>query len=94
MIEEDYEDTMIEAGPMCKKAEDLLPLLKVISGKKSINLKLDTPVDVKKLNIFYQLSSGDFVTSNVSKSIVTCLMKAVNHLKEVTGSATEVNIVS
>lgn len=92
MIEEDYEDTMIEAGPMCKKAEDLLPLLKVISGKKSINLKLDTPVDVKKLNIFYQLSSGDFVTSNVSKSIVTCLMKAVNHLKEVTGSATEIQM--
>ncbi|XP_051172930.1 fatty-acid amide hydrolase 2-like isoform X2 [Leptopilina boulardi] len=93
MIEEDYEDTIIEAGPMCKKAEDLLPLLKVISGRKLVNFKkLDSHVDVKKLNIFYQLSSEDLITSKVSKIIKSSLMKAVNHLKEVTGSATEIKM--
>lgn len=92
-IKEDYEDTLIEAGPMCKRAEDLLPLLKVISGKKLSNLKnIDSPVDVKKLNIFYQLSSGDLLTSKVSKTIESCLMKAVNHLKTVTGSANEIKM--
>ena len=87
---EDSEDSMAEAGPMCKKAEDLEPLLTVLVGPNISKLKLDTPVDINSLKIFYQVSSGDIRSSKVSKVMRSTLMKAVKHFKELTGSATKV----
>ena len=86
----DYGDTMAEAGPMCKRAEDLEPLLRVLVGENITKLKLDTPVDLKNLKIFYQISSGDIRSSLVSKVMRSTLMKAVQHFEEITGSATKV----
>lgn len=87
---EDYGNTMVVAGPMCKKAEDLEPLLRVLIGDNITKLKLDTPVDLKNLKIFYQVSSGDIRSSLVSKVMRSTLMKALRHLEEITGSATKV----
>lgn len=88
----DYSNSMAEVGPICKKAEDLAPLLKVLIGEKVSLLKLDAPVDVKKLKIFYQESSGDLRASKVNSEMKTALLKAVYHFKEVTGSATKIKI--
>lgn len=87
-----FEDTMAEAGPMCKKAEDLSPFLKVLIGEKVSALQLDAPVDIKKLKIFYQESSGDLRASKINSEMKTALLKAVYHFKEVTGSATKIKI--
>ncbi|KZC11579.1 Fatty-acid amide hydrolase 2, partial [Dufourea novaeangliae] len=88
----DYPNSMAEAGPICKKAEDLAPFLKVLIGEKVSLLHLDTPVDVKKLNVFYQKSSGDLRASKVNSEMKCALRKAVHHFKEITGSATKIKI--
>nr|XP_033337006.1 fatty-acid amide hydrolase 2-like [Megalopta genalis] len=88
----DYSNSMAEAGPICKKAEDLAPFLKVLIGEKVSLLQLDTSVDIKKLKFFYQESSGDLRASKVDSEMKTALLKAVYHLKEVTGSATKIRI--
>ncbi|CAL7951028.1 unnamed protein product [Xylocopa violacea] len=88
----DCPNSMSEAGPICKKVEDLIPLLKVMIGEKVSLVKLDTPVDIKSLNIFYQESSGDIRASKVNCEMRAALMKAVQHFKEITGSATKIKI--
>lgn len=88
--EEDYPNTMVSAGPICKKAEDLAPFLKVLIGTNVTLLKLDDPVNVKYLKVFYQEESGDLRVSKVNKAMRAALCKAVEHLKDFTGSATKV----
>ncbi|XP_029038887.1 fatty-acid amide hydrolase 2-like [Osmia bicornis bicornis] len=90
--QDDFPNSMAQAGPICKKAEDLAPILKVLVGKKASLLELDTPVNVKTLNIYYQQSSGDIRTSKVNSEMRAALLKAVHHLKELTGSAKKVRI--
>ncbi|KAK9295004.1 hypothetical protein QLX08_010540 [Tetragonisca angustula] len=89
---ENYPNSMAEAGPICKKAEDLIPILKIIIGEKASLLNLDAEVDIRCLNIFYQESSGDIRTSTVNWEMRTALLKAVQHFKEITGSATKIKI--
>ncbi|XP_014467904.1 PREDICTED: fatty-acid amide hydrolase 2-like [Dinoponera quadriceps] len=88
----DYPDSMVVAGPLCKKAEDLTPLLKVLIGAKISMLKLDDPVNLKDLKVFYQENSGDLRASKVNKAMRATLRKAVEHFKELTGSATMIEI--
>lgn len=88
----DSADTMVEVGPMCKKAEDLEPLLRILVGDKISKLKLDSPVNLKNLKIFYQVSSGDVRSSLVSKVMRSTLMKAVQHFEQITGSATKIKM--
>ncbi|XP_053971085.1 fatty-acid amide hydrolase 2-like [Hylaeus volcanicus] len=88
----DYLNSMAESGPICKKAEDIAPFLKVLIGEKVSRLQLDTVVDLKKLNIFYQESSGDLRASKVNSEMKNALLKCVYHFKEITGSATKVKI--
>lgn len=88
----DYSDTIATVGPLCRKAEDLIPFLKVLVGPNVTKLKLDEPVNLKKLKVFYQESSGDLRTSKVNKTLRATLTKAVQHFRELTGSATKVGI--
>ncbi|XP_026669099.1 LOW QUALITY PROTEIN: fatty-acid amide hydrolase 2-like [Ceratina calcarata] len=90
--QQDYSNSMAEIGPICKKAEDLIPLCKVFIGERKSLLKLDQVVDLKSLNIFYQESSGDLRASGVNGDMKAALLKAVRHFKEVTGSATKIKI--
>lgn len=89
---ENSKDTMVSAGPICKNAEDLEPLLRVLIGENISMLRLDTRVDLKNLKVFYQVSSGDIRSSLVSKEVRSTLMKAVRHFEQLTGSATKVFI--
>lgn len=90
--ENDYPDTMVAAGPLCKKAEDLAPFLKVLIGPNVHKLKLDKPVNVKNLKVFYQESSGDLRASKINSTMQATLIKVVQHFRELTGSATKVGI--
>ncbi|XP_017790009.1 PREDICTED: fatty-acid amide hydrolase 2-like isoform X2 [Habropoda laboriosa] len=85
-------NSMAEAGPICKKAEDLVPLLKVLVGENLHLLDIDAVVDLKDLNIFYQESSGDIRASKVNSEMKAVLLKAVQYFKEMTGSATKIKI--
>jgi len=88
--EKDYSDTMCTVGPLCRKAEDLIPFLKVLVGPNVIKLNLDEPVNLKNLKVFYQESSGDLRASKVNNTMRATLMRAVQHFEELTGSATKV----
>ncbi|XP_071564812.1 fatty-acid amide hydrolase 2 [Temnothorax nylanderi] len=90
--EKDYVDTIAAVGPLCRKAEDLIPFMKVLVGPNVTKLKLDEPVNVKNLKVFYQESSGDLRTSSVNGTMRATLKKAVQHFKELTGSATKIKI--
>lgn len=87
---EDNLDTMLESGPICKAAEDLEPFLKVLVNKNNSKLKLGTPVDLKKLKIFYQEGSGDLRCSLINSDLRQVLIKVMKHLESVTGNATKV----
>lgn len=88
--EKDYPDTMCTVGPLCRKAEDLIPFLKVLVGPNVTKLKLDEPINLKNLKVFYQESSGDLRASKMNNIMRAALMKAVQHFRELTGSATKV----
>lgn len=78
------EENMLGVGPMVKFASDLLPMLKVlVKDEKLQSLRLDEPVDVKKLKIYYQENDlgGDFV-SPVDEDIQKALRKVVNYFKD------------
>lgn len=90
--ENDYPDTMVAAGPLCKKAEDLAPLLKVLISPNVHRLKLDEPVNVQNLKVFYQESSGDLRASKINRTMQATLIKVVQHFRKLTGSATKVEI--
>lgn len=78
-------------GPMCRRAEDLLPLLKVLVKKQNLSeLNLDEPVDIKKLRYFYQENDTDgFLISKVSADIRECFKKFVVYMKKAHNIAPE-----
>lgn len=84
---------MAEVGPICKKAEDLIPLLKVLIQDKISLLNLNAEVDITQLNIFYQENSGDIRASKINYEMRTALLKVVQHFKEVNGSITKVSLL-
>merc|ERR1719225_2305198 len=52
-------DTFLVTGPMSRFASDLLPMFKVLlKPDLTIDLKLDEPVDLKKLKVFYMVDDG------------------------------------
>lgn len=74
---------------MTRHAIDLKPLLKIISGSKSSLLKLDEPVDISKLQIFYQYENKAPIVDQVSSEIKAVMKKVVDHLGKKTNSTPE-----
>lgn len=68
-------------GPLCRRAEDLLPIMKIISDKHRNVLKLDEDVDVNKLRWFYQeTDTGSAFVSPVDREIRELFTKISRHL--------------
>ncbi|XP_014210386.1 fatty-acid amide hydrolase 2-like [Copidosoma floridanum] len=87
----DYLESMAEAGPLCKKAEDLEMLVKIFSGPL-LKAPINTQIDLKKLHIFYQESSGDLRASQLSFAAHNAVIKAAKHFEQLTGSATKITL--
>lgn len=59
------------SGPMCRYAEDLLPLLKIMAGPTADKLTLSKAVDLKKLRFFTIVDDGGSpLTSPVDRQLV------------------------
>jgi fatty acid amide hydrolase 2 len=70
-------------GPICRRAEDLLPLLKVIAGKNAPELRLDEPVDIKQVQFYYQdCDMGSVGVSPVHHEIKELFGKISLHLEK------------
>ncbi|KRT82572.1 amidase [Oryctes borbonicus] len=77
------QNSFLGIGPMCRRAEDLLPLLKIITAKNAEVLKLDDPVDIKQLKFYYQEhDTGGKCVSAVNPEIKQLLRKLVYHLEK------------
>lgn len=90
----DEQNKFLGLGPICRRAEDLLPIMKVIANKHRERLRLDEDVDVKKLRWFYQeTDTGSAFVSPVSGEIKELFTKIAKHLDKAHGvKATKVII--
>ncbi|KRT82571.1 amidase [Oryctes borbonicus] len=77
--------TLSVAGPLAKHAEDLLPMFKVLLGKNAQELKLDEPVDLKQLNVFYMTSIKCLRAVQITKEMQNNVLKVVQHFEELSG---------
>ncbi|XP_011498813.1 PREDICTED: fatty-acid amide hydrolase 2-like [Ceratosolen solmsi marchali] len=91
MRQEEHLDSMAEAGPLCKRAEDLELLMTIMSGSL-LNKPLNTPINLKNINVFYQESSGDIRASELSFETKNALKKATKYLEELCGSVTKMTL--
>ncbi|XP_075948712.1 fatty-acid amide hydrolase 2-B [Anarhichas minor] len=70
------------SGPMCRYAEDLLPMLRIMAGPNAHMLSLDTKVDLKKLRFFtIPHDGGSAATYPVSKELIEIQRKVVERLE-------------
>ncbi|XP_068164380.1 fatty-acid amide hydrolase 2-B-like [Antennarius striatus] len=72
----------VSIGPMCRYAEDLLPMLKIMAGPNAHMLSLNTKVDLKKLRFFtIPDDGGSSMTSPVCKDLIDIQRKVVERLE-------------
>ncbi|XP_049423477.1 fatty-acid amide hydrolase 2-B [Epinephelus fuscoguttatus] len=70
------------SGPMCRYAEDLLPMLKIMAGPNAHMLSLNKKVDLKKLRFFtIPHDGGSQMTYPVSKELMEIQRKVVKSLE-------------
>uniref|UniRef100_UPI003AAC5080 fatty-acid amide hydrolase 2-B n=1 Tax=Centroberyx gerrardi TaxID=166262 RepID=UPI003AAC5080 len=76
--QEDY----LSTGPMCRYAEDLLPMLKIMAGPKAHMLSLTMKVDLKKLRFFtIPHDGGSPLTSPINKQLLQIQRQVVERLE-------------
>ncbi|CAG9788716.1 unnamed protein product [Diatraea saccharalis] len=81
MEDSDLLNSFLGTGPMTRHAVDLKPLLSIMAGENSPKLKLDQPVDITKLKIYYQLSNDAPLTDPVDPDIKMVMRRVVEYLK-------------
>jgi len=88
-------DKFLTTGPLCRYAEDLIPCLKVlVKPEKRDLLRLDEPVDISKLKVYYMTDDGGFpLITPVDSELLEAQAKVVGALKQNFGiEAKKVNI--
>lgn len=74
---------LLAIGPMARYAEDLGLLMKVLTSTCDRNLRLDVPVDLRQLKVYYRFSMDEaFGTLRVVPEIKDCIQKAVTHFTQ------------
>lgn len=70
-------------GPMTRYAEDLEVFMKVLTSTSDHNLRLDVPVDLRQLKIYYRFGMDEALgTLPVVPEIKDCVLKAVTHFTQ------------
>ncbi|CAH0400888.1 unnamed protein product [Chilo suppressalis] len=77
----DLRNSFLGTGPMTRHAVDLKPLLGIMAGENSTKLKLDQPVDITKLKVYYQVSNNAPLTDPVDPDIVTAMKQVATFLE-------------
>ncbi|XP_015117882.1 fatty-acid amide hydrolase 2-B [Diachasma alloeum] len=75
--------TYLVVGPMARFAEDLHLAVKVMSADCKQNLRLDEPIDIAKLNVFYMVDAGrTFGITPTNKDTRNAIFKAVQYFEK------------
>ncbi|XP_020793439.1 fatty-acid amide hydrolase 2-B isoform X2 [Boleophthalmus pectinirostris] len=76
------QEELLSTGPMCRYAEDLLPMLKIMAGANVDKLSLNEKVDLKKLRFFTVPDCGEALFTNpVSEELKQAQRKVVERLE-------------
>lgn len=82
-VPDEDQHSFFSIGPMSRFATDLKPMLKIIAGDNAKKLRLDEPVDLSRVKIFYQDDCGGSpIVSPVHPDIKQALHNAVRHFQE------------
>ncbi|XP_011203026.2 fatty-acid amide hydrolase 2 [Bactrocera dorsalis] len=89
----DEESTMVAAGPMARYADDLLELMKVLTGQKMLKeLQLEETINLKSLQYFYVPCNNMIQCNPIGKDEQNLMMKVCEHFTNLTGS--DVNLAT
>ncbi|XP_022656011.1 fatty-acid amide hydrolase 2-like isoform X2 [Varroa destructor] len=72
----DYRAEFLGTGPMCRYARDLRPMLIALAGTEATGrLRLDEPVDLRQIRVFYmnEIKDRSFLMSPVSNEVIEYL---------------------
>lgn len=76
-------DEYLVMGPLCRYAEDLVPLLKAMAGPKAYELHLDESVDLSFLKVYVMHDTEyPFLTSPVDPELLKCQKQVCSFLKK------------
>uniref|UniRef100_A0A2R5L8J4 Putative amidase n=2 Tax=Ornithodoros turicata TaxID=34597 RepID=A0A2R5L8J4_9ACAR len=76
-------DFCLVAGPMCRYADDLSPMLRVMAAKNISSIKLDEPTDFRRLKIFYMIDDGgSYLVTPVCREMKAAVKKVVRHFAD------------
>lgn len=75
-------EKLLGLGPMTRYAKDMKPMLKLLAADKADKLRLDEPVDLKKIKIYYIDDLGDPLAKTCDSDILDGIHKAIEHLKQ------------
>uniref|UniRef100_A0A6G1SMF3 Fatty-acid amide hydrolase 2 n=1 Tax=Aceria tosichella TaxID=561515 RepID=A0A6G1SMF3_9ACAR len=73
-------EMLLGLGPMTRYACDLVPMLKVLAGPKVDQLKLDEPVDMSSLKLYYIEDFNDPLASGCNTDIIEGMRSAIKYL--------------
>lgn len=69
-------------GPLCRYATDMSPMMKVMAGSNALKLKLETPVKLDSLKIYYMDNDGgNPLLSKVHPDMVKAMGKVLQHFE-------------
>ncbi|KAM6949052.1 fatty-acid amide hydrolase 2-B [Aplochiton taeniatus] len=76
------QEEYLSTGPMCRYAEDLLPMLSIMAGPNASRLSLSVEVDLRKLRFFtIPHDGGSPLTSPVDKQLLQVQRRVVERLE-------------
>jgi fatty acid amide hydrolase 2 len=73
-------EKLFGVGPITRYACDLKPMLKVMAGANAERLRLDDPVDLKKLRIYYVDDLGDPMAQECNADILDGMHDVIDRL--------------
>ena len=77
-------EKFLSFGPMCRYAKDLVPMFKVMAGEERVkryNLRLDEPVDLSSLKVFYMEETNDLMASPMNEEMRESLVSVAKHFE-------------
>ncbi|CAJ0577543.1 unnamed protein product, partial [Mesorhabditis spiculigera] len=74
-----YRAQMLRIGPICRFAEDLSTMLKVMGGPAAVELRLDDPVQMRKMKIYYMEGLHTPLAENIHDDMLHTLKRAVKY---------------
>ncbi|XP_047393967.1 fatty-acid amide hydrolase 2 isoform X3 [Sciurus carolinensis] len=77
-------------GPMCRYAEDLIPMLRVMAGPGIKKLKLDAKVHLRHLKFYWmEHDGGSLLMSKVEQDLILAQRKVVAHIESMLGASVQ-----